>query len=117
MKSTYEEPDRTIIEIAAGVKVYESDLKILRNQIDWLNARLMNAEQTLLKRKFQNVSGLQRNQTCMFDNKSSEFVLVLNCYESYWILVSKKNCKIKLVKISGSSCMGVFQSHLESTCP
>ena len=44
----YEEPDRTVIEIAAGVKVYESDLKILRNQMDWLNARLMNAGQTLL---------------------------------------------------------------------
>ena len=65
----------------------KSDFKILWNQIDWLNARLMNAEQTLLKRKFQNISGLQRSQTCMFDNKSSEFVLVLNCYESYWILV------------------------------
>ena len=90
----YEEPDRTVIEIAAGVKVYESDLKILQNQMDWLNARLMNAGQTLLKRKFQNVSGLQRSQTCMFDNKSGEFVLVLNCYESYWILVSKRTVKL-----------------------
>ena len=62
--------------------------------MDWLNARLMNAGQTLLKRKFQNVSGLQRSQTCMFDNTSGEFVLVRNCYESYWILVSKRTAKL-----------------------
>ena len=44
----------------------------------------------------------------MFDNKSSEFVLVLNCYESYWILVSKKNCKIN---INGSSCIWECSKH------
>ena len=103
-----EEPDKIVIEIAAGVKVYESDLKILQNPIGWLNARLMNAGQTLLKRKFQNVAGLQdvgRSQTCTFENKS-EFVQVLNCYESHWILVSKKNCKINQVNIYDSSCTG-----------
>ena len=51
----------------------------------------MNAGKTLLKRKFQNVSELQRSQMCMFDNKSGEFVLVLNCYG---FLCQKRTAKL-----------------------
>ena len=88
----YEETNKPVIEIAAGVRIYESDLKILQTSVGWLNARLMNAGQALLKKRFPKVAGLQdvgKSQTCIFDSKGGEFVQVLNCYNSHWILASK----------------------------
>ena len=35
-------------------------------------------------------------------NETCNFVQVLNSYESHWILVSKKNCKINKVNVYDS---------------
>ena len=97
------------IDIAPGIKVFQSDLNILKTLLGWLNARLINAGQALLRRKFPSLGGLQdvgESDTCTFDEQTSDFVQVLNCYESHWILVSKKNCKINQVNVYDSSRIG-----------
>ena len=81
-----EEPEEPGIDIAPGVKVFQSDLNILKTPLGWLNARLINAGQALLRRKFPNLGGLQdvgKSDTCTFDEQTGDFVQVLNCYESH----------------------------------
>lgn len=43
---------------------------------------------------------------CTFDEETGDFMQVLNCYESHWILVSKKNCKTNQVNVYDSSRIG-----------
>jgi len=54
---------------------------------------------TLLKRMLQNVAGMQRSQTCMFDNEGGEF---LNCYQSIGFLCQQ-------------SCECIMKRNLHST--
>ena len=46
-----------------------------------------------------------KSDTCTFDEQTGDFVQILN-YESHWILVSKKNCKINQVNVYDCSCTG-----------
>ena len=103
------EPEEPEIDIGNGIRVFKSDLNILKNPLGWLNARLINAGQALLRTKFPNLGGLQdvgKSDTCTFDEQIGDFVQVLNCYESHWILVSKMNCKINQVNVYDSSFTG-----------
>ena len=43
----------------AGVKVFFSDFDILKRSSGWLNSRMINAGQSLLKGKFPDTLGLQ----------------------------------------------------------
>ena len=69
----------------------------------------MDTGQALLKKRFPKVAGLQdvgKSQTCTFDSKGGEFVQVLSCYNSHWILASKIKCKNNQVNIYDSSRTG-----------
>ena len=45
-------------EISPGTKLLQLDFDLLKNPNGWLNRRLINAEQILLKKKFPKVGGL-----------------------------------------------------------
>ena len=100
------EPEEPEIDTGNGIRVFKSDLNILKNPLGWLNAQLINAGQALLRTKFPNLGGLQDLGTCTFDEQIGDFVQALNCYKSHWILVSKMNCKINQVNVYDSSCTG-----------
>ena len=51
----------------AGTALYPSDIGILQSSRKWLNERLINAGQAMIKAKFPRISGLQdvgRSDTC-----------------------------------------------------
>lgn len=101
----YEEQDSLIV---ADIKLFQSDINIL-NSREWLNERLINAGQALMKKKFPCVSGLQdvgRSDTCTFQNNIGEFVQILNCHNSHWISITNKRCKPNEVKVYDSMCTG-----------
>ena len=93
----------------SGEKLLQSDLDILKSSSGWLNERLINAGQTLIKEKFPNESGLQdvgRSDTCTFQVHDGEFVQLLNCHRSHWICVTNKNSKSNEVKVYDSMRTG-----------
>ena len=73
------EPEEAGNDIAPNIKVLHSNLNILKTPLGWLNARLINASQALLRRKFPRVGGLQdvgKSNTCTFDEQTGDFVQV-----------------------------------------
>ena len=96
-------------EISPGTKLLQSDFDLLKNPNGWLSRRLINAGQMLLKKKFPKVGGLHdvgKMQTGTFEQEHSEFVQVLHCYESHWVLATNKNCKEKQIIIYDSNRSG-----------
>lgn len=66
------------------------DMKILLSPSDWLNDRLINAAQALLKQQFS-IGGLQdvlRGQTWAFEVERSEFVQILHDGGAHWLTIS-----------------------------
>ena len=56
----------------SGITLFQSDVDILESPRAWLNERLINVGQALMKEKFPHVSGLQdvgRNDTCTFEEE------------------------------------------------
>ena len=43
-------------------------------------------------------------QTSTFEREEGEFVQVLHCFKSHWVLVTNKNCKEKQVMVYDSNC-------------
>ena len=86
-----------------------SDFDILKNPNGWLNRRLVNAGQDLLKKKFPQFGGFRdvgKMQTNTFEQEDGEFIQVLHCYESHWVLVTNKDCKEKQVMVYDSNRSG-----------
>lgn len=93
----------------SGITLFQSDVDILESPRAWLNERLINVGQALMKEKFPHVSGLQdvgRNDTCTFEEEVGCFVQILNCCNSHWICATNINCKSNEVHIFDSMRTG-----------
>ena len=94
--------------------MHSNKLNLLKNPNGWLNRRLINAGQELLKKKFPKVCGLYdvgKMQTGTFELERSEFVQFLHCYESQWVLITNVNCKEKQINIYDSNRSGDVSLH------
>ena len=86
-----------------------------RNSItngEWLNDNHINAAQSLLKKKFPNVQGLQRANyatTLPFEVVSLDCVQIINMYKNHWITLSTFSYNVSEVNICDS-----LYSHLDS---
>ena len=63
----------------------------------------------MLKKKFPEVCGLHdvgKMQTGTFEQERSEFVQIMHCYESHWVLATNMNCKEKQINIYDSNRSG-----------
>lgn len=82
----------------------------------WLNARLINAGQKLLRVRFPNVGGLQdvtKQDTLSFEKEEGEFVQILHCNENHWICVSNVGCKPGVVEVFDSMRTGSVSSDVK----
>ena len=71
----------------------------------WLTDDVINAAQTLLKRAYPNIGGLQDTalaEILAFDIQRGEFVQVLNLSGCHWITVSNIGCKSGFVNVYDS---------------
>ena len=55
---TESDSERTACMTVAGTALYPSDIGILQSLRKWLNERLINAGQAMIKAKFPRISGL-----------------------------------------------------------
>jgi len=102
-----DEPEK--FRVTSEARLLPSDFEVLKNPCGWLNRRLINAGQELLKKKFPGTNGFHdvgKMQTNSFQQEEGEFVQVLHCFESHWVLVTNKNCKEKQVMVYDSNCCG-----------
>ena len=76
---------------------------LLRNK--WLNDKLVNAGQELIRAVYPNVSGLQDTslgQTLAFNVQKGEFIQILHTGKGHWITITTIGC--------GSGCVDVYDS-------
>ena len=80
-----------------GQNIYKSDLQLLKSKPEWLNERLIDAGQRMLREKFPNTTGL--HDVCFCDTLSfphdppEGVVQILNVANSHWVCISSKDCK------------------------
>ncbi len=106
-----EPTEEQICMVFSETNLLHSDIEILESSDKWLNDKLINAGQVLMKEKFGHVAGLQdvgRSNTLTFEDESEEsnFIQILNCHGSHWICVTNMNCKPNVVKIYDSMRTG-----------
>ena len=80
------------------------DEKVLLNG-DWLNDKLINAGQMLIKESYPQVYGFKDaslGQTLGFDVLTEEFVQVLHTGRGHWVTISTIGCSIAEVDIFDS---------------
>ena len=111
LSSGEREPDskQTACMTVAGTALYPSDIGILHSSKKWLNERLINAGQAMIKAKFPELSGLQdvgRSNTCTFEEEDGKFVQILNIHDTHWICVTNIDSKSNEVKVYDSMCTG-----------
>ena len=90
-------------------KLTKADLDRLHQKQGWLNDRLINAGQILLKERFPGVGGLQNvdlARTLCFAQNEPSFVQILNTYDSHWVCVTSIGCKPNMVKVYDSMRTG-----------
>ena len=90
-------------------KLTKADLDRLHQKGGWLNDRLINAGQILLKRRFPDTSGLQNvdlAKTLCFTQNEPSFVQILNTYDSHWVCVTSIGCKSNMVNVYDSMRTG-----------
>ena len=74
--------------------------------MEWLNERLINAGQVMIKEKFPHEFGLQdvgKSDTGTFEEEDGNFVQILNCH---WICVTNIDFKSNEVKVYDSMFTG-----------
>ena len=106
---TESDSERTACMTVAGTALYPSDIGILQSSRKWLNERLINAGQAMIKAKFPRISGLQdvgRSDTCTFEEEDGNFVQILNIHDTHWICVTNVDSKSNEVKLYDSMCTG-----------
>ena len=70
--------------------------------MEWLNERLINAGQVMIKEKFPHEFGLQdvgKSDTGTFEKEDGNFVQILNCHNAHWICVTNIDFKSNEVKV------------------
>ena len=80
---------------------------------EWLNDKLINAGQKLIKAYYPNVFGFQDvslGQTLAFDVLTDEFVQVLHTARGHWLTVSTIGCKSAEVDVFDSMLPGISSS-------
>ena len=81
-------------------KLTKVDLDRLKQKRGWLNDRLINTGQVLLKEKFPDVGGLQNvdlaRTLCFAQNEPS---FVQNLSDSHWVCVTSIGCNPNMVKV------------------
>ena len=81
-----------------------TDKKILDYHHKWLNDRLINASQQILRKQY-GITGLQdvtMLQTLSMDVQPGEFVQILNVASSHWVTISTIGCKAGTVHVYDS---------------
>ena len=78
--------------------------------MEWLNERLINAGQAMIKEKFPHEFGLQedvgKSDTGTFEEEDGNFVQILNCHNTHWICVINIDCKSNEVKVYDGMFIG-----------
>ena len=90
-------------------KLTKADMDRLHQKRGWLNDRLINAGQILLKERFPDIGGLQNvdlARTLCFTQNEPSFVQILNTYDSHWVCVTSIGCKANMVKVYDSMRTG-----------
>ena len=59
---TESDSEQTACMTVAGTALYPSDIGILESSRKWLNEKLINTGQAMIKKKFPHVSGLQKKK-------------------------------------------------------
>ena len=101
-----EEPVLVTVETEQLTK---RDLNILESRSKWLNCKLINAGQFLLKKRFPTVQGLYDvilSRTLSFPSQDQPFVQILNCDQMHWVCVSTVGCKPNCIKVYDSLFSG-----------
>ena len=89
--------------------VLDNDKALLLSDRAWLNDRLIDKAQELLKHQFSYVGGLQSlllGQTQAFAVEVGEFVQILHAGQSHWLTISTNGCFHPLVKVYDSLAPG-----------
>ena len=86
-------------------RVYDCDLDLLlHSNSEWLNNSIVNAGQTLIRKRFPSTCGLEdvglsRTLALAFQPATKQFIQVLNCRDNHWVCASNIGCKPNVVKI------------------
>ena len=94
-------------------RVYDRDLDLLHSNSEWLNDTIVNAGQTLIRKRFPSTCGLQDvglSRTLAFQPETKQFIQVLNCRDSHWVCASNIGCKPNVIKIYDSMRTGDLSS-------
>ena len=90
----------------AGIALYQSDIEILEKSREWLNERLINAGQAMIKEQFPHEFWLQdvgKSDMGTFEEEDGNFVQILNSHNTHWICVTNIDCKSnEVVKVYDS---------------
>ena len=93
--------------------------QILESNTQWLNDKIINAAQRLLKKQY-GVPGLQDTvlgHTCAFDVVGGlEFVQVLHSNGNHWLTVSTVGCSYSTVKVYDSLYKKMPKSTIKQVC-
>ena len=101
-----------VIIMVETEQLTKSDLDILEDRSKWLNCKLINAGQFLMKKRFPAVQGLHDvtlSSTLSFPSHDRPFVQILNCAESHWTCASNIRCKPNSVKFMTAMWLWVQQ--------
>ena len=77
----------------------KADMDRLHQKRGWLNDRLINSWQILLKERFPDIGGLQNvdlARTLCFTQNEPSFVQILNTYDSHWVCMTSIGCMVKV---------------------
>ena len=111
-----EEPVLVTVETEQLTK---SDLNILEDRTKWLNCKLINAGQFLLKKKFPATLGLHDvtlSRTLSFPSEDRLSVQILNCNQTHWVFLQLDASQTLLMYMTVCS-LGMCQLQLKSQSP
>ena len=99
---TIENEDNEDLKITVGLKM---DIeKILEHHTKWLDDRIINHAQELIKRRYKDTDGLQDPSLQRFATVDGKFVQVLLVNNDHWICVAgKKNNEVSVYDSVGGN--------------
>jgi len=86
------------------LKLISADRQILQCHRKWVNDRLINAAQQMLRKQY-GVPGLEdvsKGETLSMDVHKGEFIQILNVGKVHWVTVSTIDCNPGVIKVYDS---------------
>jgi hypothetical protein len=87
------------------MKLYKFDREVLLSPTGWITDGIVNAAQSLLKKQFPAVPGLQSvslGLVMSFDIQEGEFIQILHTGNNHWLTISTIGMKHPQVKVYDS---------------